>query len=96
MSAAGWNLRRLRLLRGLSQEKLASASGCGPDYLGRVERGVITPSAATLMKLAKALGVELAELQREIPEGAVRLENLPPGRPRGNRNSDVAAEDSQH
>lgn len=55
-------MRRLRLLRGLTQEKLAERIECAPRHLQRVEAGTVNVSLKTLVALAHALGVETMEL----------------------------------
>lgn len=50
------DLRRLRKLRGLSQEKLAALVRCSSKHLGRLERGEYIPKADLLHDLAAALG----------------------------------------
>jgi transcriptional regulator with XRE-family HTH domain len=61
---------RLRLLRedaGYSINGLARAMGVGSyTYLGRVERGVITPAPAYLKRIADALGVGLDEFTTRV------------------------------
>lgn len=57
-----WNLRRLRVKSGLSQEALAVDAGVDRSYVGRIERGVENPTAETLDRLASALGVAVADL----------------------------------
>lgn len=57
-----WNLRRLRVRRGLSQEALAVDAGVDRSYVGRIERGVENPTVETLDRLAAALDVAVSEL----------------------------------
>lgn len=58
----GWNLRRLRVARDLTQEDFATDSGFDRGYISGVERGVRNPSATVLDRIARALGVDVAEL----------------------------------
>lgn len=57
----GFNIRRLRVERSISQERLAFDAGVDRSYLGSVERGEENPTVDVLDKLAKTLGVALAE-----------------------------------
>jgi transcriptional regulator with XRE-family HTH domain len=59
---AAWNLRRIRVERGLSQERLALEANVDRSYVGRLERGRENPTLAILERLAKVLGVSAAEL----------------------------------
>jgi len=56
------NLRRLRVDRGLTQERLAADSGVDRAYVGGIERTSENPSIDFLDKLAAALEVEVGEL----------------------------------
>ncbi len=56
------NLRRLRVERDLSQERLAADSGVDRAYVGGIERQTENPSIDLLDKLAAALEVEVNEL----------------------------------
>lgn len=58
----GSNLRRLRLQRGLSLERLAKASGVSRAMLGQVELGQSTPTINVLWKIARALEVPFSAL----------------------------------
>src|SRR3546814_4943176 len=58
----GWNLRRLRKERDVTQENFATDSGFDRGYISGVERGVRNPSATVLAKIADALEVDVAEL----------------------------------
>lgn len=51
----GWNLRRLRVERGFSQERLALTSGIDRSYLGRIERGSENVTVGTLEARKKKL-----------------------------------------
>ena len=55
------NIRRLRLARGLSQEKLAVDAGIDRTYVSRLERGLENPSVAVLEKLSRALASNIEE-----------------------------------
>ena len=55
-------LKELRRLRALSQEELAEESGVGRATISRIERGETGAQGRTLRRLAKALGVDVAEL----------------------------------
>jgi transcriptional regulator with XRE-family HTH domain len=56
------NLKRLRLGRGWSQERLAQESGLNVSHLPKIERSEREPGVRTVSKLATALGVSAAEL----------------------------------
>lgn len=56
-------VKALRQAKGLSQRALAARVGVTAAYITMLERGKKTnPSLPTLRKLAKALGVPVAEL----------------------------------
>lgn len=58
----GWNLRRLRKERGITQEDFATDSGFDRGYISGVERGVRNPSVLVLTRIADALQTDIAEL----------------------------------
>ena len=58
----GANLRRLRMKRGLSLERLARASGVSRAMLGQIELGQSTPTINVLWKIARALAVPFSAL----------------------------------
>lgn len=60
--AFGERLRRLRLERGLTQERLAQAAERHPTFISNAERGYSVPTLDTLLLLANALGVQPGEL----------------------------------
>ena len=75
-----WNLRRLRVERGLSQEKLAADAQVDRAYLGGLERETENPTVDLLDKVAEALGYPVRELFAVPEEGADRPRPLAPGR----------------
>jgi transcriptional regulator with XRE-family HTH domain len=79
-SVVAWNLRRLRVIRGVSQDDLALTAGLERAYVGHLERGGRNPTVLTLAKLAEALECHVTELLADPPEQASRLATLPPGR----------------
>lgn len=48
-----------------SQERLAELAGMHRTYIGRVERGEVNLTVYTMVRIAKALAVDPAELVRE-------------------------------
>lgn len=58
----GANLRRLRVKRGLSLERLARASGVSRAMLGQIELGQSTPTINLLWKISRALAVPFSTL----------------------------------
>lgn len=69
----GANLRRLRLRRGLSLERLAKASGVSRAMLGQIELGQSTPTINVVWKISRALGVPFSALisQQRRPRTAL-------------------------
>ncbi|HMR81020.1 MAG TPA: helix-turn-helix transcriptional regulator, partial [Polyangiaceae bacterium] len=56
------NLKRLRESRGLSQQRLADASGVPRPTVAHLESGTANPTLSVLMKVAAALAVDLGEM----------------------------------
>ncbi len=54
----GKSVRRQRLKRRPSQEKLAELAGLYATYIGRIERGTQNISLANIGKIARALRVK--------------------------------------
>ncbi len=65
-----FNLRRLRRTRGLSQEELAHRAEIDRTYVSSLERSLYAAGIDVVDRLARALGVEAAELLRRPPEPA--------------------------
>jgi transcriptional regulator with XRE-family HTH domain len=61
----GWNLRRLRAVREITQEDFATDSGFDRGYISGLERGVRNPSIQVLERLARAFDVDVVELLDE-------------------------------
>lgn len=55
-------MRRLRLERHLTQEALAESAGIHRNYLGGIERQERNVGLDNLEKIARALGVSVAQL----------------------------------
>jgi len=77
-----WNLRRLRVARGLSQEALAFDARIDRSYVGRVERGRENPTIIVLEQLAASLGAHIHELFVEPAAGEKPPKPLSGGRRR--------------
>ena len=61
------NMRRIRKAKGLTQEAVAEAAELHPNYISSVERGERNISIGNIERIAKALGVPMAELVSEAP-----------------------------
>lgn len=75
-----WNVRRIRVQRGLSQEKLAADAGVDRAYFGRLERGLENPTVSLLDRVAVALAVPISELFVVPRPGTSPPKPLPGGR----------------
>lgn len=62
VAVLGGNLRRLRIKRGHSLERLAGISGVSRAMLGQIETGKSAPTISILWKIASALQVPFASL----------------------------------
>lgn len=60
--ALGEAIRRVRLSKGISQEKLALLAEVDRSYVGRIERGDNNVAVLTLARIASALSITLASL----------------------------------
>ena len=58
----GKKVRKVRKLKGLTQEELAHLSSLHSTYIGQIERGVRNPSLINIHKLVKALNVSISEI----------------------------------
>lgn len=76
----GWNLRRIRVRKGLTIEALAGDAEVDSSHVARIERGSMNSSVDVLERLAAALGVRLIELFRKLPAGSRPPRPLPAGR----------------
>lgn len=61
----GSAIRRIRLSKDISQEKLALLAGVDRSYVGQVERGDNNVAILTLTRLTSALDISIAELAQE-------------------------------
>ena len=58
----GKAIRSLREEKGFSQDSFAYEVGLGRSYYGSLERGEINPSFMTLVKVTRALKVEVYDV----------------------------------
>lgn len=75
-----WNLRRLRVRRGLAQEALAVDAGIDRTYVSRLERNMENPTVSVLERLAKALNAEIPDFFLLPAPGEAPPAVLPKGR----------------
>ncbi len=61
-------IRRLRLERGYSQAGFAESARIDRAHMGEIERGEVTVTIVTALKMAQALGMTLATLFTELEQ----------------------------
>ena len=59
-------VRELRAQRGITQEEAAARAQLDPKHIQDVEHGRTNPTVATLVGVARALGVSMSELFRDV------------------------------
>lgn len=62
LKGIGKNLLKLREEKRISQKELAESMEMAQTQYGKVERGEVIPSLPTLLKAAKALGVDVNKI----------------------------------
>jgi DNA-binding XRE family transcriptional regulator len=62
----------LREKHKLTQVELANKAGLPQAQISRIERGVVSPTSATLAKIAEALGADLRLVERSQPSARRR------------------------
>lgn len=72
LKTLGRNIRRTRQAKGLTQENAANDLGCSLNTYTKIERGETNVPFMRLVQIAKYLGVNVAELVREIGEPDIR------------------------
>jgi transcriptional regulator with XRE-family HTH domain len=77
-----WNLRRLRVKRGIAQDKLAAEADVDRSYMSRLEWGLENPTIKLLERLAKHLEAEMVDLFRTPAKNEPKPLSLPSGRRR--------------
>ncbi len=73
MTALGERIKALRAERALQQRQLAEKAGLTPSMLSQIESGRLTPSLHTLGRVAGALGIPIAALFEQAPEGRLHV-----------------------
>jgi len=63
---SGANIKAERLRRHYTQDKLAELLDMSINYVGKVELGVLIPSAQVIFKLSKVLRVDINDFFKEI------------------------------
>ncbi|RQH12746.1 helix-turn-helix transcriptional regulator [Bradyrhizobium sp. RP6] len=79
-SLVAWNIRKIRVRKGLTQERLAFDAGVDRSYVGGLERAEENPTVDVLDRLAKTLSVPLASLFEAPARGTPRPKPMQPGR----------------
>ncbi len=77
----GLRIKEIRKNKGLSQEELSELAETSSNYLSRMERGTENPTLEMLIKISRALKVDMRELfdfgheegLRELKESLARL-----------------------
>lgn len=68
----GKRIRAKRRELGMSQEGLAHEAGLDRSYVGRIERGEHNLTFVSLVKIARAVGCDVAALTVGLPPASLR------------------------
>ncbi|MCK1486722.1 helix-turn-helix transcriptional regulator [Bradyrhizobium sp. 193] len=75
-----WNVRRIRVDRGIPQERLAYDTRTDRSYMGRIEQQSANPTIDLLDRIAARLDVHVSEFFIQPPKGATAPKILRKGR----------------
>lgn len=56
------NMKVLRKRRGMTQEAVAEKAEITQQHYSLIERGIVSPTMRTALKIARALGAEMSEV----------------------------------
>ena len=78
MVEVGKRLRKERRRKKMTQESMAEAIGCTPEYLSKIENGNKSPSLMFVMKFSEITGASLDYLMKDraVPQGAEDMASL--------------------
>ncbi|WP_077967387.1 helix-turn-helix domain-containing protein [Ensifer adhaerens] len=76
----GWNLRRIRTSKKITQENLAVDANVDRTAISGIERSEYNPSVDLLDRLVDALGIDISELFVIPAESALPPDPLKAGR----------------
>lgn len=100
VSLIGVRMRELRVAKSMTLQQLSAISNLSPSMLSLIERGRATPSIGSLLLIANALGVAIADL---IPAGidpeepvVSRAQSLPSGQSSGKLLRRILRQDNRH
>lgn len=60
----GKNIKKLREKAKLTQAEVAKKAGINVNYFAVIERGEVSTSPDNLLKISKALGVDISEIMK--------------------------------
>jgi len=75
-----WNVRRIRVERGIPQDQLAYDAGIDRSHMGRIEQKKENPTIDLLERIAKTLGVHMSEFFIQPAKGAMPPKPMSRGR----------------
>ncbi len=81
----GLAVKKYRLAKELSQEKLAELSGLHRNLIGLVERGKISASVESIFSICDALDIQPSELFLEVEAEIAVAAAKPQNKPRSTR-----------
>lgn len=57
-----YKLKGIRVNMGIQQQELAKKLGITPQYLNRIEKGLVDPRRSLMIEISKALNTSVTEL----------------------------------
>jgi transcriptional regulator with XRE-family HTH domain len=69
----GERIRQLRLARNLTLKQVGDKAKVSPTHLSEIERGKTSPTVGALLRIARALGREAAQLVGDVAQPAVSV-----------------------